>query len=174
MDRERQDDREQGVRASDADRDQTISLLRRHHVDGRLDWDEFSERLERASQARTREELQALLTDLPPVSGPGAVGGPGTAGGPGGPAQQPGGPWPGGPWSGGPWPGGWRRRAWLFLPLIPLAIFGAVLLSGWLFGGWAFGGPWHYHRGFFFPIFPLLFWGFLLAWLFLPRRRWRR
>ncbi len=71
MDRERQDGRQQGVRASDADRDHTIALLRRHHVDGRLNWEEFSERLDRATQARTREELRELLGDLPPRGDPG-------------------------------------------------------------------------------------------------------
>lgn len=172
MDREGQDERQQGVRASDADRDHTIALLRRHHVEGRLDWDEFSERLDRASRAHTREELRELMTDLPPTAEQGAQGTPAR--------QQPTGPWSGsgGPWSGGPrpggrwyggrWFGGWRRP-WLIPPVVGLAILGAVLL-----GAWAFGGPGPYHRGFFFPIFPLLFWGFLLFRLILPRRRWGR
>ena len=158
MDRERQDGRPEDVRASDADRDQTIALLRRHHVDGRLDWQEFSERLDRASQARTREELRGLVGDLPPlVEQPDAASGP---------ARQPSGPWSPGPWSGGR-AGGWRRP-WLFPPVIALVILGAVLL-----GAWAFGGPGPYHRGF-FPILPLLFWGLLLARFLLPRRYWRR
>jgi hypothetical protein len=148
MDRERQDGRQQGVRASDADRDHTIALLRRHHVDGRLNWEEFSERLDRATQARTSEELRELLGDLPPLAEPSA---------PSGPAQQPTGPW-------SRW---WRP--WLIPPVVALAILAAVLLGGWAFGGWY--GP--HHHGF-FPIFPLLFWGFLLARFLLPRRRNRR
>jgi hypothetical protein len=160
MDRERQDgrqdERQRGLRASDADRDHTIALLRRHHVDGRLDWEEFSERLDRASQARTREELRGLLSDLPPLVEPGA---------PSGPAQQS----AAGSWSAGPWTGGWWRRPWLVPPVIALALLGAVLLGAWAFGD----GPGPYHRGF-FPIFPLLFWGFLLARFVLPRRHWRR
>ncbi len=158
MDRERQDGREHGVRASDADRDRTIAQLRRHHVDGRLDWEEFSERLDRASQARTREELRVLLTDLPPLVEPAAASGP---------ARQPAGSRPAGPGSAGPWSRGWWRRPWLVPPVVALAILGAVLLGAWAFG------PGPYHRGF-FPILPLLFWGLLLARFFLPRGRWRR
>ncbi len=156
MDSERSDARQQGLRASDADRDHTIAQLRRHHVDGRLDWEEFSERLDRASQARTREELRGLLSDLPPLVEPDAASGPA-------PRQ------PAGPWSAGPWTGAWWRRPWLVPPVVALAILGAVLLGAWAFGG----GPGPYHRGF-FPIFPLLFWGFLLARFVLPRRGWRR
>jgi hypothetical protein len=151
MDRERSDARQPGLRASDADRDHTIVQLRRHHVDGRLDWEEFSERLDQASQARTREELRRLLSDLPPLVEPDAASAPA-------PRQ------PAGRWSGAWWP-----RPWLVPPLVALAILGAVLLGAWAFGG----GPGPY-RGFFFPIFPLLFWGFLLARFVLPRRGWRR
>lgn len=153
MDRERQDGRQQDVRASDADRDHTIALLRRHHVDGRLSWEEFSERLDGATRARTREDLRALLGDLPPLAEPNA---------PGGPAPQPTGPGAAGPWS------GWWRP-WLVPPVVALAILAAVLFGGWAFGGWH--GP--YHHGF-FPILPLLFWGLLLARFLLPRRHWRR
>lgn len=156
MDRERQDGRQQDLRASDADRDHTIALLRRHHVDGRLDWEEFSERLDRASQARTRQELHGLLDDLPPLVEPDA---------PSGPAQRQ----PAGPGPAGPWPSGWWRRPWLVPPVIALAV-----LAGVLFGAWAFGGgPGPYRHGF-FPLFPLLFWGFLLFRFVLPRRGWRR
>jgi Domain of unknown function (DUF1707) len=151
MDRERQDGRQQDVRASDADRDHGIAQLRTHHVEGRLNWEEFSERLEQASQARTRGELRGLLSDLPPSPAPPAASGP---------AAPPGG------WSGGPGP--WRWRPWLFPPVIALVILGAVLL-----GAWVFGGPGPYHRGF-FPILPLLFWGLLLARFIGPRRYWRR
>jgi hypothetical protein len=174
MDREGQDERQQGVRASDADRDHTITLLRRHHVEGRLDWDEFSERLDRASRARTREELRELMTDLPPTAEQGAQATPTRqqSTGPWSGGPRPSGPTPGGPWYGRRygrrWPGGWRRP-WLIPPIVGLVILGAVLL-----GAWAFGGPGPYHRGFFFPVFPLLFWGFLLFRFILPRRRWGR
>jgi hypothetical protein len=52
-------------RASDADRERTIAVLRDATVEGRLTLDEFSERVERALQARTHEELLELGADLP-------------------------------------------------------------------------------------------------------------
>ncbi len=53
------------LRASDAERSATAELLRRHHAEGRLDTDEFEERVERCYAAKTRGELDALTTDLP-------------------------------------------------------------------------------------------------------------
>jgi hypothetical protein len=55
------------VRASDADRDRTARLLREHHAVGRLDPDEFNERLDRALLARTVDELDQLTADLPAI-----------------------------------------------------------------------------------------------------------
>ena len=56
---------EPSQRVADADRDRTVTLLREHVVDGRLTLDEFSERVERALQATTRGELDAVMADLP-------------------------------------------------------------------------------------------------------------
>jgi DUF1707 SHOCT-like domain/2TM domain len=53
------------LRASDADRERTVEQLRQHHADGRLDLEEFSERMDRAYAAKTLAELDALMTDLP-------------------------------------------------------------------------------------------------------------
>jgi hypothetical protein len=53
------------LRASDADRDRTVERLREHHADGRLDMEEFSERMERVYGAKTLAELEELMTDLP-------------------------------------------------------------------------------------------------------------
>lgn len=53
------------VRASDAEREHTVELLRRHSVDGRLTLEEFAGRIERAYEARTRDELDELTRDLP-------------------------------------------------------------------------------------------------------------
>jgi len=50
---------------SDAERDQTVELLREHVVVGRLTLDEFSDRVGVALAARTRSDLSAALTDLP-------------------------------------------------------------------------------------------------------------
>src|SRR5207245_477241 len=53
------------LRASDADRDRTVALLRDHAAEGRLTLEEFSERMERAYLARTHNELEELARDLP-------------------------------------------------------------------------------------------------------------
>lgn len=53
------------VRASDAERERTVELLRSHSVDGRLTLEEFAERMSRAYEAKTQEELEELTRDLP-------------------------------------------------------------------------------------------------------------
>jgi len=53
------------LRASDEDRDRTATLLREHHALGRLTAAEFSERLDKAFEAKTMGDLDALLRDLP-------------------------------------------------------------------------------------------------------------
>jgi hypothetical protein len=58
------------IRASDAEREHTVELLRRHSVDGRLTLEEFANRMERAYEARTREELEELARDLPETAAP--------------------------------------------------------------------------------------------------------
>jgi Domain of unknown function (DUF1707)/2TM domain len=60
------------LRASDADRERTVEQLRRHHADGRLDLEEFSERMDRAYAARTLAELAELMADLPRDATPAA------------------------------------------------------------------------------------------------------
>ncbi|HZS93476.1 MAG TPA: DUF1707 domain-containing protein [Chloroflexota bacterium] len=55
------------VRASDSEREELTHLLREACVEGRLTLEEFSERVAEAMAARTREQLQALTRDLPPV-----------------------------------------------------------------------------------------------------------
>jgi hypothetical protein len=53
------------LRASDADREATADRLRQHHIDGRLDQDEFQARLDRCYDAKTVGELAELTRDLP-------------------------------------------------------------------------------------------------------------
>ena len=53
------------IRASDADREQVVTELTNHHVEGRLNADELSERSQRAYGAKTNGDLQELLADLP-------------------------------------------------------------------------------------------------------------
>lgn len=59
------------LRASDADRDRVVELLRAAVVDGRLDPAEFDERLGAALAARTIDALAPLTTDLTAVPGAG-------------------------------------------------------------------------------------------------------
>jgi class 3 adenylate cyclase len=54
-----------GLRASDADRERVVALLREHYESGRLSDDELSDRVEAAYGARTDAELDALTADLP-------------------------------------------------------------------------------------------------------------
>ena len=53
------------MRAGDEDRDRTVSLLREAFAEGRLNNDEFQERMTKAHEARTFGELSTLTTDLP-------------------------------------------------------------------------------------------------------------
>ncbi len=55
------------IRASDDDRERTVSLLREHHAAGRLTLEEFSERLDKAYAAKTLGDLDELMSDLPAI-----------------------------------------------------------------------------------------------------------
>jgi Domain of unknown function (DUF1707) len=55
------------IRASDAERDAVIEMLRRHTADGRLTMAEFEERVAEAYAARTRGDLDPVLRELPPL-----------------------------------------------------------------------------------------------------------
>ena len=57
--------RNPNLRAIDADRDATADRLRQHHTDGRIDQEEFQERLDRCFAAKTVGELAELTRDLP-------------------------------------------------------------------------------------------------------------
>ena len=61
------------LRASHADRDQVVELLRVAAGDGRLSPEELDDRLERALTARTYAELAVLTADLPATPGTGVV-----------------------------------------------------------------------------------------------------
>ncbi|MFI6004556.1 DUF1707 domain-containing protein [Streptomyces sp. NPDC051366] len=74
------------MRASDADRERVVERLRDAVAEGRIDMEEFEERLEAAYTSRTYAELEPLTRDLPAVAG--AVGRP-TA-----PAASPDSSWP--------------------------------------------------------------------------------
>jgi hypothetical protein len=55
------------IRASDADRDRVAAVLGVHYAAGRLSADEFDERVNAAMAARTLDQLDRLLADLPHV-----------------------------------------------------------------------------------------------------------
>jgi hypothetical protein len=53
------------MRVGDSDRDRTVDLLRAAFAEGRLDLDEFTERMEAAYASKTYAQLAALTADLP-------------------------------------------------------------------------------------------------------------
>jgi hypothetical protein len=69
-----------GVRASDADRERAVDVLKAAFAEGRLTKEEHEARVHRAYGARTYAELAALCADLPagplgtlPSQGPGSL-----------------------------------------------------------------------------------------------------
>jgi hypothetical protein len=57
------------IRASDAERDAALERLSAAAGDGRLTLEEFSQRMDRATAAKTRAELDRLVADLPTDAG---------------------------------------------------------------------------------------------------------
>ena len=57
--------RERHLRVGTAEREAVADILRREHVAGRLDIDEFDERVARCLAAKTYAELDQLIGDLP-------------------------------------------------------------------------------------------------------------
>ena len=61
------------IRVSDRDRDAAAHVLQAAFAEGRLDDDEFDQRMRAALTAKTHAELDTVLADLPAVAGaPGA------------------------------------------------------------------------------------------------------
>jgi Domain of unknown function (DUF1707) len=58
------------LRVSHAERTEVADRLSRHYGDGRLDEEEFNERLDRAMKAKTQADLDGVFADLPDVGGP--------------------------------------------------------------------------------------------------------
>jgi Domain of unknown function (DUF1707) len=124
------------MRVSDADRAEVADRLAQHYGDGRLDQAELDDRLGQAMSAKTRADLNGLLSDLPDTgvskmdhrSAP--------------PPREPRPPRPRGPR---------RRHDWLrvllviVIVVVALHLFGAVGALFWPFGwmwGWLWPGPW--------------------------------
>src|SRR5213080_1381253 len=53
------------IRASDADRERAVELLRDHAAEGRLTLEELADRVSTAFRAQTGDELERLTRDLP-------------------------------------------------------------------------------------------------------------
>jgi len=53
------------IRVSHAERTEVADRLSKHYGDGRLDEEEFNERLDRAMKAKTHADLDGLFDDLP-------------------------------------------------------------------------------------------------------------
>jgi hypothetical protein len=64
------------IRASDDDRQRIVAALERHTGAGRLTLDEFAERARLAHDARTLDDLAAVVHDLPADSSEAAGEGP--------------------------------------------------------------------------------------------------
>jgi hypothetical protein len=131
------------LRVSDAERDAVVTELGRHFQDGRLDRGEFDQRVGAALVAKTRSDLDALVTDLPR---------PAVIAAPGGRPVGYGAP-----------------RALAAVPLLILVAFIASAASGGWHGGWA--GGWSFAPfGFLWLIVPVLV---IAARVRGRRRQWR-
>jgi hypothetical protein len=53
------------LRISDAERERAVRTLGEHHAVGRLTYEEFVDRMDRAYDARTHDQLDVLTADLP-------------------------------------------------------------------------------------------------------------
>jgi hypothetical protein len=60
------------MRASDSDRDRVLSQLREGYAQGRITFEELSERVTRTLSAQTHDELNAIVEDLEPRQLPAA------------------------------------------------------------------------------------------------------
>lgn len=58
-------ERDRDLRVGDRDREAVADFLREQHLAGRLETDEFQERLDRCYAAKTYRELDELVGDLP-------------------------------------------------------------------------------------------------------------
>lgn len=112
-----------GIRASDADRERVAAALREEMAVGRLTMEEFEDRLARTYAAKTWAQLRELTTDLPvDITFDGEVGKRAAAAGPvGGPVGGP-------PARGFPW-----CAPFLLIPLVGMGLavargaFGALI-----------------------------------------------
>ena len=55
------------LRVGDPEREHAVLQLRRHLLDGRLEMEEFAERVGAAYEAKTQADLDKAMTGLPPL-----------------------------------------------------------------------------------------------------------
>jgi hypothetical protein len=125
---------DRSLRASDSDREAIGDLLRRQHVAGRLDTDEFADRYGRCLEAKTYAQLDSLIVDLPFD----------------GRAQYQAGPaaWAGSEWTARRWRG--ARRLWRIPVFAWVVLFLALAVGGHVW-------PWlAFPLLFFFVLRPLI------------------
>ena len=139
------------MRVGDAEREAAAAELREHYASGRLTLDELNERIDKAFAAKTRGDLNALMTDLPSsaawLASAGAAGPQRAFGaaGRGRRAVRAGGPFgPSGPF--GPGGGGWNSGPRAAGPMRTAgSVFVTMLVVAALFTG---RHPWRVrHRG---------------------------
>jgi hypothetical protein len=116
------------LRVSDADRDAVIAELAGHLQEGRLDSEEFGQRLEAAASARTRGDLDTLLADLPrPAPSPQDTA----------PAR--------------------RTRYPVTAPVVVAVLVLALLAASYLGGAWTgWHGQWHWGTSWWVFVIPLV------------------
>jgi hypothetical protein len=119
---------DQHMRVSDAERQAVADRLGEHFADGRLDQEEFDERVGRAMSAKTRADLSGLFDDLPEPTGPPNAGGPDTAAWGSWAPGRPGGP-------GMPMPTRRRRHPVLVIALAVIVALAVVHTVPWLWIG---------------------------------------
>ena len=130
------------IRASDADREAVAAQLRAAGEDGRLDNDELEERLGRTYAAKTFGELAPLTADLTPTRAPVPASSPASV-----PTPLPPPPGVPGKRSGPPKQ---QIRAWAGTSVLLLGVWAITsVVSGELL--------------FFWPIFPIGFWGIAIV-----------
>jgi hypothetical protein len=130
------------MRVSHAERTDVADRLSKHYGDGRLDEEEFNERLDRAMKAKTQSDLDGLFDDLPEPDAPRQVARPGPHAHPRRPVPRVAflalvvvlaimvGNWLARPFVfpfGGIWPLGWH---------IPWLLIGIVVFVWWRFFRW--------------------------------------
>ncbi|MGO1384653.1 MAG: DUF1707 domain-containing protein [Arachnia sp.] len=126
---------ENDMRVGDSERDETAAQLSEHFAAGRLDHSEFAERTEQALSARTRGELDGVVSDLPALPvfvKPSTIPAPTAHISP---AQRS------------------EREEWRRSTLTTWAVFAVVFTVIWAATG----------AGFFWPLFPILGWGIGVA-----------